>query len=297
MWQTVDNKYSYFDLKDIDWDSVYTHYSPMVQPGMTDQELFYLLDSMLYDLRDGHVNLVSPFDLSRNWKWYLNYPDNFDYETVERYYLGNTYRIAGGMEYTIIDSVGYIYYGSFTRGFSEQNLNAIMSFMKGTKALIVDVRNNGGGSLNNAFVFSQRLIQQQKQALLSLEKTGPGPEDFGNALSHSFGPSEHVNYDGPVALLINRRCYSATNTFAAILSQYENVVLIGDQTGGGGGVPVDYELPIGWSYRFSATRSLIYVKGELYDIELGIPPDIAVSTDSLSTETDEIIETALDLFR
>lgn len=296
LWQTVNDKYAFFELKAINWDSVYSYYRPMVGPQTTDEELFGILDSMLYDLRDGHVNLVSPFDLSRNWSWYLGYKDNFDEQVMERYYLGDNYRIAGGLRYTIIDSVGYIYYGSFSSGFTIANLDAVMEYMQGTKGLIVDVRNNGGGSLNNAFVLASRLVQEEKQVLVSFEKTGPGPDHFGNGLSYTLRPSDHINYKGKVAVLINRRSYSATNSFAAMLFKYDHVSLIGDQTGGGGGIPIDYELPNGWRYRFSASTTLLPLEDEnYYPIELGVPPNIEVTAEESQLEQgiDDIIETAI----
>lgn len=297
LWKTVGDKYAFFELKDIDWDSVYTHYSPQVTPDITDEELFSILDSMLYDLRDGHVNLVSPFNISRNWQWYLDHPDNFDMEVMERFYLGENHRIAGGIRYTIIDSVGYIYYGSFSSGFSNENLDAVMRSLENTRGLIVDVRHNGGGVLNNAFALSRRLVSTEKEALVTFEKTGPGPEDFGKGLSYTIGPSDGVNYEGPVVVLTNRRSYSATNTFAAVLYGFENITIMGDQTGGGGGIPVDFELPNGWRYRFSATTSAIPLEdGSYYNIESGVPPHIEASTDParLAIGIDDIIETALD---
>ena len=297
LWDNINNKYSFLGLKNINWDSVKTHYQPMVYEGMTEFELFDILDSMLYDLEDGHVNLVSDFDLSRNWNWYLGYPDNFDYKVLEKNYLGDHYRIAGGFTYSIIDSIGYIYYGSFSSGFSVENLNAVINYMDGTKGLIVDVRDNGGGVLNNAFVLAQALVTEEKLALITAEKTGPSRDDFGNELAYTFGPAtDYKHYKGPVAVLTNRRCYSATNTFAAIMYAFDNVTLIGDQTGGGGGIPIDNELPNGWRYRFSATRSIIPIGDtSYYDIELGIPPHVqAHNTEARQAEGyDDILETAL----
>jgi len=291
LWNTVDRKYSFFQLKGVNWDSVRQHYEPMVNNGMSDQALFEIMDSMLYDLEDGHVNLVSDFNTSRNWKWYLNHPDNFDYEVIERNYLGDDYRISGGLQYTILDSVGYLYYGSFSSGFSEANLNEMMDYFDGVKGVIVDVRNNGGGSLNNSFVLAQRFINEEKQVLVSFEKTGPGHNDFGNGLGYSLSPLNN-SFKGKVIVLTNRRCYSATNAFAAIMSNFSNVTLLGDQTGGGGGIPVDNELPNGWRYRFSAT---VMALPDGYNLELGIPPDIFqfAPEDRLALGIDDIIERAL----
>lgn len=299
MWNTIDRKYSYFNEKNINWDSIYTYYDTRVTAQTSDKELFSVLDSMLYDLRDGHVNLIAPFNFSRNWNWYLDYPENFSYAVVERHYLGDDYRIAGGIRYRMIDSVGYLYYGSFGSGFTEENLDEVFTYLAGAKGVIVDVRNNGGGSLGRAFSLAKRFTTVKQTVLLTREKTGPGHSDFGKETQYTISPGSRPDCQVPVVLLTNRRCYSATNTFAGILSQYPLVTIMGDQTGGGGGIPVDFELPNGWRYRFSASQSFIFRNAEAYEIEAGIPPDVRIDLNpqNLENGVDDILENALDFLR
>lgn len=297
LYETVRDKYSFFELKGINWDSVRTHYRPQIKSDMSNQALFDVLDSMLYDLRDGHVNLVSRFDLNRNWNWYLPFSVNFNYDVIERNYLKEGYQFAGGLRYTIIDSIGYVYYGSFSSSLSNEGLNKMLADFKDTKGLIMDVRDNGGGFLNNALFLSSALVQEEKKGVLvTFEKTGSAPNDFGNGLSYTIKPRADGNYKGRVVLLTNRKCYSATNFFAAIMSNFSNVTIIGDQTGGGGGIPIDFQLPNGWRYRFSGTTSLL---SNGYNIELGIPPNISVTNNPAvnASGIDEILERGLQELR
>ena len=66
-----------------------------------------------------------------------------------------------------------------------------------------------------------------------------------------------------------------------------NVMLVGDHTGGGSGMPMSNSLPNGWTVRYSACP--MYDK-DRQQTEFGIAPDIQVSIGS--SEDDEIIETA-----
>ena len=75
-----------------------------------------------------------------------------------------------------------------------------------------------------------------------------------------------------------------------------NVIQVGDQTGGGAGMPFSSELPNGWSVRFSACP--------MYDhngnsTENGIAPDIkaALGQDNIATGHDDIIEAARKTLR
>ena len=86
LWNECHEKYTFFELKEIDWQLIYDKYEPQIQDGMTDEKLFRTLGDMLNELKDGHVNLISdlnisffPFDLER--------PDNFDFRIIEDHYL------------------------------------------------------------------------------------------------------------------------------------------------------------------------------------------------------------------
>ncbi|MDR9373410.1 MAG: S41 family peptidase [Schleiferiaceae bacterium] len=299
LWETIDQKYAYLELKDLRWDTVYWHFLPQIDQNMGDEALFAVLDSMLYLLRDGHVNLRSPFDLSRNWQWYLGYPDNFDAELVERQYLGADHRIAGGMRYTFLtDSIGYLRYSSFGTTIEEGQLRAVLRYFKNARGLIVDIRSNGGGSLSNAYRLARTFVQNTQPRLRRLYRTGRGANEFDRATGLRISKPEDPRgrFSKPVMVLQNRRSYSAANTFAALMSQQDSVQLLGDTTGGGGGLPIDYELPNGWYFRFSGTRELM-PNGR--DLELGIPPDIPVQQDSANSRQgrDRLIEAALARLR
>lgn len=298
LWWTVKEKYSFFNYKGIDWDSAYRVYRPRIQPEMSDEALFGVLDSLLYLLRDGHVNLVAPFNFSRNWRWYLDAPDNFNAEALERHYLRSDHRRAGGFQYQIWpeDSIAYLHYPSFAASFSEQQLDLIFGFLAPAKGLILDLRHNGGGSLNNAYRLAARLIDREALVLVTDEKTGPGPNDFGQQRSLSLSPSERPHFRGPIIVLSNRRSYSATNTFLAMMKAFRGIRSLGDTSGGGGGLPIDYELPKGWRYRFSGTRSFL---PNGFNIEHGLPPDIAFHLDpeELAAGRDRYIDSARALLR
>jgi C-terminal processing protease CtpA/Prc len=74
------------------------------------------------------------------------------------------------------------------------------------------------------------------------------------------------------------------------------VTLVGDRTGGGGGIPISADLPNGWQYRFSATYQTL---PDGFNIEHGIAPDIEVQTtvqDELNGR-DAIIEKAIAVIK
>ena len=289
LWKIMDEGYCFFEYKDIDWDAVYRKYEPMITEDMSQDGLFEVLGNMLGELKDGHVNLYSASDMSRYWSWHEDYPRNFDILTIENRYLGNSYRIAGGMKYTILsDNIGYVYYEDFSRAVGEGNLDEMLAYFAPCNGIIFDVRDNGGGTLTYAERIAARFTNEKVHTGYIMHKTGPGHNQFSQPKPVYVEPSNRIRWQKPVAVLTNRSAYSTTNEFANIMRYMPNAVLIGDRTGGGAGLPFTSELPNGWGVRFSASPHL---DAEKNHIEFGIEPDIKIDLTSLTLH-DDIIEEA-----
>lgn len=309
LWNQVNEKYSYFDVKNVDWDSVYAEFSPMVTSQMSERALFNVLYDMLCVLRDGHVNLVSSFNVSR-YNISYNAPENFNWRLIEDYYLEpgtkNHFQLdehsysTGALRHQIfpIDSleIGYIYYGSFSNPVSNYDIEYTLSRMHYTQGLIIDVRNNGGGSPDNIFQILNRLTYTKRYIYGSQIKTGKGHNEFSEVMEVYSNPEGNYTYHKPVVILTNRNCYSATSFFAAACKSYPNITQIGDTTGGGAGAPHGGQLPNGWYYRFSVTRSGFPHGDSLYDFETGVPPDIFINMDSNDEQNgyDSMIDKAIE---
>jgi len=293
LWSTLDEKYAFYTYKNINWDSTYAAYRSLVSNDMSNTELFAVMSDMLYTLKDGHVNLTSSFDRSRNWEWYLNSPPNFNYDIIERNYLGNNYLISGPLYNTVIDSIGYFHYESFSSGVSSDNIDFVVNRFRNLKGIIVDVRNNFGGNIQNIETIASRFTDRQILVGYKLLKSGPGHDDFFQPEEMHLNPSGNIHFTKPVIVLTNRKCYSATNDFVLTMMALPHVTIMGDTTGGGGGLPFNSELPNGWLYRFSTTVTLSPAG---FNIEGGIPPDIVVNLDKgdEANGKDTILERALE---
>lgn len=292
LWKTVDEKYSYFTYKNIDWNAIYTKYRARIKDKMTQEELFDVMADMLYELRDGHVNLTSRFNVSRNWEWYLNYPQNFNFSVIERNYLGPDHAIATPFRTDEIRNVGYIRYASFMSPISGSTVDYLLQKYAKSKGIIIDIRDNGGGSISNVDVLASRFTDKTVTVGYTRYKSGPGHDDFSQEYSRELKPAG-LYYGKKVIVLTNRSVFSAANDFASVMSELPNVTLMGDVTGGGGGAPISSELPNGWRFRFS-TNQLLNSKKE--QIENGVAPDkkVDITKEDQDAGKDTILETALN---
>ncbi|MDD6896538.1 MAG: S41 family peptidase [Prevotellaceae bacterium] len=295
LWHIIDEHYCYFSYKNqqygLDWDDVYSKYKPRVSSNLNRDQLFEICADMLAELRDGHVNLSSSYDMARYWSWHEDFPANFS-DTLQRRYLGTDYKIAAGLKYRILDdNIGYIYYSSFNNGIGEGNLDEVIMELMLCRGLIIDIRNNGGGYLNYAERFASRFFHSPTLVGYLQHKTGKGHNDFSAKEEQWIEPSANLRWHKPVCILTNRSVYSAANEFVKYMSVLPNVTIVGDKTGGGGGMPMSSQLPNGWIVRYSAVPSY---DSQGRDIEFGIDPDLpaAITDADFSRGFDTIIEAA-----
>lgn len=281
LWEIVDTRYCYLDAKQINWDSVRTVYTSRLATDTVNEIVFFdAMAAMLSELKDGHVNLYSGFDVSRYSEWFSEFPANFDTKLIyNENYLGNNYRSINGLRYTKIANgeVGYVYYSSFSNSFSDQNFRYIIQYFMDCKGIIIDVRNNGGGSAELSNRLASYFFQRDTVSLYMQHKTGPGHSDFSAPQPMKTEANKDIQWQLPVIVLANRSSYSATNMFVCRMKDAPNALVVGDLTGGGGGMPLSNELPNGWMVRFSASPMF---DANMQHIEFGIEPDISVELDS-----------------
>lgn len=272
LWEMLDRHYCFFDSKDIDWDEVHARYGALISPEMSREQLFDVCAGMLAELRDGHVNLSASFNTSYYRAWWSDYPQNFSLRLIQESYFDFDYRQSSGMMYGMLtDNVGYIYIPSFSTPIGEGNLDYALLYLSTASALVIDVRDNGGGDLTTVETLVSRFITEPTLVGYISHKTGPGHGDFSEPYPIVYKPAAEgrVRWGKPVLVLANRSTFSAANNFVSIMRHLPLARVGGAVTGGGSGMPYSSELPCGWVVRFSAC-SMLDAAGE--STEAGIPP-------------------------
>jgi len=126
--------------------------------------------------------------------------------------------------------------------------------------LIIDVRSNGGGSVTNSTFLSRFLADHRFKTGDSLyairkkntyghyiqnnffnrlfisfftKRRADGYYHFGYFERHYFKPKRHDHFNGKVYVLIGGNSFSATTLFASSIVKQGNVILVGEETGGG----------------------------------------------------------------
>jgi hypothetical protein len=295
LWTLLDQKYCFFEYKHIDWQEVHDKYAVRVHEDMTNWELFNVCSEMLAELRDGHINLYTNFAITTYDGWYSSYPSNFSYSLLEQYCSeAATAGSSNDIRYTVLADgrVGYVYYGSFSESILESELDSIYEAFKNCDGVIVDVRNNTGGSITNSDRLASRFTDKNVLCGYIRHNTGAGHNDFSEPYPIYLKPAAGKLWLKPAVVLTNRRSFSAANNFVSKMSVLPRVKLLGDVTGGGSGFPITSELPNGWEVRLSSSPILDV---NMQQTEFGITPDIRVNLLQEDEERgfDTLIESAI----
>lgn len=219
------------------------------------------------------------------------FPKNLNEDLVKLYLKGDVKTQGDGLSYTTLDeNIGYIVYRDFEKEVTNEMMDAMLTDLKDTKGIILDVRGNGGGDPSNAARMASHFADKKVLTGFERFKTGPGENDFTDSQVY-LSPSTGVNYTKPLMMLTNRGCYSATTTLAYHLNPLDHVTFIGGRTGGGSGSVADGYLANGWYYSLSTSE---FIDHEGMHLDDGFDPDILIDLDEMDMTKDEIIERAIE---
>jgi len=182
------------------------------------------------------------------------------------------------VKYQIMDeTVGYIKIKSFTKNTSEELDAALKSVTKNPIiGLILDLRNDPGGLLNQAVEVCNRFLE--KGQLVVYIK---GKREEQNLKFSSSGRNPYLDF--PMIVLVNAGSASASEIVAGALQDLKRAVVVGTTTFGKGSVQTIIPLSDGSALRLT-TAKYYTPKGRLIQGK-GIAPDIIVEEPVLTAKT------------
>lgn len=165
-------------------------------------------------------------------------------------------------------NIGYISVTSFDDVTVNQFLAALDDLEnQGETALIIDLRNNGGGLVSSACSMLDRLLPE---GLIVYTE-----DKYGNRDEMK---SDVENYfDKPLVLLVNGNSASASEIFAGAIKDYGIGTLVGTQTFGKGIVQKIYPLSDGTAVKLTVSKYYTPNGNNIHGI--GIAPDVEVELD------------------
>ena len=174
------------------------------------------------------------------------------------------------VEHRMLDgNIGYISIASFDDVTVNQFLTALEDLEnQGETALIIDLRNNGGGLVSSAGSILDRLLPEGL-IVYTEDKYGNREELKSDAENY---------FDKPLAVLVNGNSASASEIFAGAIKDYGIGTLVGTQTFGKGIVQKVYPLSDVTAVKLTVSKYYTPKGNNIHGI--GIAPDVEVELDA-----------------
>jgi carboxyl-terminal processing protease len=170
-------------------------------------------------------------------------------------------------------NVAYLRIIEFTAQTKTAFEDAIKSFNKvGYRALILDVRNDGGGLLQAVIGISDDLLDSG--VIVSTKGRNP----YENSVARA-RPDLSVPKDKPILLLINKGSASASEILAGALKDNKRAYLVGENSYGKGSVQQIYPID---TTGYKMTMARYYTPSDENIDKTGIPPDLEVKEPDLT---------------
>ncbi len=170
---------------------------------------------------------------------------------------------------------GYIRFSNFL-GFLEQDILSAIDKMKSTPGMIIDVRNNGGGSLWMSEQLITKFLSDKTKGTKILTRTGRAPTLFfieTMKLEPELRGSKTTAYTHPLVILTNQNSASASEVFGATLQDLGRATIIGTRSCGCLLGYMGYaDIPGGGQLAYSE-MGFVTPKGKRVEGE-GITPDV-----------------------
>lgn len=170
------------------------------------------------------------------------------------------------IEYEMLaDKIGYIAVSEFDEVTAQQFRDALKDLeSQGEQALIIDLRDNGGGVLSTAVDMLDRMIAD---GMLVYTETKEGVDE-------EFKAEDGDSFDKPLAVLVNGNSASASEVFSGAIQDYGIGKLIGTTTFGKG--IVQSIIPLGDGSALKLTTAKYYTPKGRNIHDAGLKPDVEV---------------------
>lgn len=185
-------------------------------------------------------------------------------------------------EYRLLPgNIAYVALNTFGNDSCAKAFAAGYAEISKAKAIIFDVRNNGGGNSGVGWAILRYLMKEPMLVHTSYTRDykptyrawgRPQPVSINRS---TLGPDTDKPYGGQVIVLTSARTFSAAEDFAAAFKTMKRGLVIGEATGGSSGQPLFIKLPGNGSARICTKRDMLGDGSEF--VGVGIQPDKVVA--------------------
>ena len=215
LWKTFNERYPFFELRNVDWQKQYETYRPRISRDTTDDDLFDILCQMLSPLNDGHVDKAKArrgrkkrVTLGRRKR--LGSIRNLQSERSGSCSRRQARLLSHGfgkpketeawmLHYCRSPEFGYMRILEL-EGIGKRKLTAALDKIardfQTLKGMIIDIRDNPGGDDSTVLSILNRFCDRKRTAFHRKTKTGPAKTTFRRSRPGTLNHKATLNLPG-----------------------------------------------------------------------------------------------------
>ncbi len=147
--------------------------------------------------------------------------------------------------------VGYIYLTGFTEGAAREVRHAVEALMaEGINSLVLDLRGNPGGSLNEAVEIAALFVEKGSKVVYTKGKIAAANRTY-------YTTGEPLSLNLPVLVMVDGGTASSAEIVSGTLQDYDRAVVVGQRTYGKGLVQIVRDTPYHGNLKITISRYYI----------------------------------------
>ncbi|MBL8755867.1 MAG: hypothetical protein JNK15_21400 [Planctomycetes bacterium] len=293
LFAAIRDQYSYRDRLGIDWNDLHGRFHEQMVAAADGPSLALLVSGVLATAQDPHISVRWGEATLPTWRRPV--VANFDLRGVQKVFpklqrIGKS-ALLGRSE----DGIGYLFVPTFARE-QRDDFERVLESLRGLldcKGIVLDVRTNGGGDEMLARRLAAFFVSGDKVYAGHRVRDPKAPDGFRDVEQRSVrGNPEPDVYGKQVAVLMGPLNMSSCEAFLLMMKQAPQAILVGVNSFGSSGNPVQHNLVPGLSVMLPSWQAL-RPDGTMFEGE-GIEPHIHVdSTPEQLAGEDPVLAEAL----
>lgn len=325
-WTTFKDNYAFFELKGINWEDTYSKFRPLVTKKTKEKELIAVFEQMVAPLKDGHITISKGEEILYKVKKPSAFREEFKgvenklWETSFLTLENNGFSKVTGIGPVFKDvplysaaknaSVGYIRisrcFANPESLFDDQKekedvelmltlFDSILKSFSETKAIIIDMRANGGG--HGGDLLASRFASEKRITHYRSVKQKGSYQNFSTPEPIYIVPNNGVQYLNPVVILTNDKTASSAEDFTISLYQQSNIQTIGTNTSGM--LSDMFGADLSNKISFTLSNQSYYSTDHKLLEDIGVPVKIEVKNtrQDIENKSDPVITKALEILK
>jgi hypothetical protein len=295
--QAIDERYSYRDLRGVDWNQAFAAARPALESASTPEAFATAAGQLLAAAKDIHISLTVGTTVFPSYV--ADVVPNWNMHTLGRLLPSIVQANNNVLLASWPDGIGYVAIATFRKEHADDVKAALAAITAGAgpKGLVLDVRMNEGGDETLAQGIAGCFLDAPKVYAADRPRDPTNASGFAPPQYRQVGPNPQCHGTrAHVAVLMSHSNMSSAESFLLMMKQVPTARLFGEPSWGASGNPQPVTLANGVTVLLPSWQSL-FPDGSLFE-GVGVTPDVPVATTPAQLATDDpVLDAALAWLR